>query len=373
MTEAHSTAPSGNGSGATAPKPKRPSGITSSPGFKFILLGIISLLLLLPTLLVWGVVEERSQRAQVVASEIAQGWGGPQQINGPYLVVPYAIDVTLKEVTRSETRFAIFSAETLNANAGFDVNERRKSIYSTPLYHMTMKLDGRFGPVDLSSVRARGGRPDMSGAFLAMGVSDNSGFRSKVNLALGSSSGQVLAVEPGLNGMSNAGRPPRAERQYRSRPVRKGEMSGGIHAPVPAAQLASGFVFNMDFALNGSRSVAVVPSGKDTALAVTSNWPHPGFDGRFLPENRSISEAGFEARWSVPYLARGLDAQTLGTRLPSGGSTMQINFVEPLKFYQIIARTLKYAIDFFALIFLSVFILEIGVSRSIHWVQYNLV
>ncbi|MEL6736269.1 MAG: inner membrane CreD family protein, partial [Pseudomonadota bacterium] len=77
---------------AVATKSSRVGGITSSPGFKFILLGVISLLLLLPTLLVWGVVEERSDRARVVASEIARGWGGPQQVNGPYLVVPYAVD-----------------------------------------------------------------------------------------------------------------------------------------------------------------------------------------------------------------------------------------------------------------------------------------
>ncbi|MEM1037917.1 MAG: cell envelope integrity protein CreD [Pseudomonadota bacterium] len=369
------TAPAGamgNGARTAAPlKSSRIGGITSSPGFKFILLGFISLLLLLPTLLVWGVVEERSDRARVVASEIAQGWGGPQQVNGPYLVVPYAVDVTTKDVTRSETRFAVYSAESLNANASFDVNERRKSIYSTPLYTMAMKLEGRFGPVNLSSVLARGGRPDISNAFIAMGVSDNSGFRSQVALQIDGSAAQG-ALEPGLNGLRNSGRAPQTSGRRVRLPKGAG-VGGGVYLPISQSKVRSGFAFGMEFALNGSRSVAIVPSGKDSVLSVTSNWPHPGFDGRFLPETRTITDSGFDARWSVPYLARGLDAQVFGSVLPAGGSTMQINFVEPLKFYQIIARTLKYAIAFFALIFLAVFILELGGSRSLHWIQYILV
>lgn len=61
-----------------------------------------------------------------------------------------------------------------------------------------------------------------------------------------------------------------------------------------------------------------------------------------------------------------------GTRLPLSGSLMTINLVEPVKFYQIIARTLKYSIGFISLVFLAVFIVELKGGNVVHWIQYVL-
>src|SRR6218665_2592867 len=55
-----------------------------SPGVKFIMIGVISVALLVPLLLVWGLTEERAQRARDVSNRISHGWGGDQSINGPY-------------------------------------------------------------------------------------------------------------------------------------------------------------------------------------------------------------------------------------------------------------------------------------------------
>lgn len=346
--------------------------ITATPGFKFILLGFISLLLLLPTLLVWGVVEERAQRATDVAAEISLGWGGRQLINGPYLVIPYSVSVTRNNKTEQETRFATFSAEDAAFLATFDVEERRKSIYSTPLYQSKLSIKGTFAAVSLDAITARDGKPDLNNAFIAMGIADTSGFRSDVDLKIGAGQTRALAVAPGLRGMAAPGwRATRTARPVRSRGRRTA--SGGIHALVNESEARNGFTFDMQFVLNGSRTVAFVPAAKNTQLSTTSNWPHPGFDGRFLPIQRSITDTGFEAAWSIPNLARGIDLQTLGTGLPNPSSIIQINFVEPLKFYQIISRTLKYAIAFFALIFLAVFIMELSGTHKLHWIQYILV
>ena len=46
--------------------------------------------------------------------------------------------------------------------------------------------------------------------------------------------------------------------------------------------------------------------------------------------------------------------------------------MEPLKFYQIVQRTLKYAVLVIALIFLTVFILELMDRNAFHWIQYIL-
>jgi len=50
----------------------------NSPGFKFFLICGLVLVLLIPLLLVWALVEERQQRAEGVRQEVAREWGGTQ-------------------------------------------------------------------------------------------------------------------------------------------------------------------------------------------------------------------------------------------------------------------------------------------------------
>ena len=251
---------------------KKPVGWTQSPGAKFIMVGFITVILLVPALLVWGIVDERSRRATSVANSISQGWGGQQTLNGPFLVLPYIVDKTVGDKVVQETRQAVFSAEKMSFDADVDVEERRKSIYSIPLFQGKFKMKGRFAAPDLKSIRAVSGRPDFANAFLVMGVSDNSGFRSDVLAKL--DGGKALSFEPGLGQLRNKNR------------------GGGIHLPLSNLVVGKAFDFEIDMVLNGSRSLTVVPAGKNTDLTVKSNWPHPGFDGRFLPLEADALGAG---------------------------------------------------------------------------------
>ncbi len=335
----------------------------SSPGVKFVLIGLITIALLVPAIMVWSLVEDRSRRAVEVAQSISKGWGAEQTLNGPYLVVPYTIYEQINNVTKQVTRHAILSASSLSIGGDINVEERRKSIYKTQLYHLKAKLNGQFEGADLEKVVSRGGRPQLQNAFLVLGVSDMTGFRSDVELTLNGAETQTFS--PGLNGISAiaTGSHKRSSRHQ----------SSGVHLPLDEASVKNGFAFEIALALNGSRNLTVLPAAATTKFNLRSNWPHPGFDGRFLPEQRTINEEGFEANWTIPDLARGIDKVFLSDSLPPVSSTMRVNFVEPLKFYQVTSRTLKYSIGFFSLIFLGVFILELTGKRTIHWVQYILV
>ncbi len=343
----------------------------SSPGAKFILLGVIMFALLIPTFIVWGLVEERAKRANTVAKEISQGWGGTQIINGPYLVIPYLKydKVPLSSNNNSQvtqkfvTNHAIFSPEKIDMTGKIDVQERSKSIYKTQLYHMKSGFKGRFSKIDLNRIKDEGGVPKPENAFLVIGISDTTGFRSDIRFNMnGKNAGQFL---PGLNNLGNA------MSTLRRQVVKVGQGSG-VHIPIDAKQAVAGFSFEVEMALNGSRKLAFVPAGKTTKLDLASNWPHPGFAGKFLPEARSIDEKGFSATWTIPNLARGIDDMQLSSRLPHAGTSIGVNFVEPLSFYQVTSRSLKYAIGVFSLVFLAVFVLEFSSKSSLHWIQYIL-
>lgn len=353
------------------------SGITQSPGAKFIITGIITVLLMIPALLVWGLVEERADRAETVANSIANGWGGQQVINGPYLVVPYKITVEQVErvnnvnrtIEREVVRHAIMSPDEVSTISNIEVEERKKSIYSVPLYHMKSNIKGNFEALDLSRITEIDGKPDLQNTYMVMGISDTAGFRSQVSAKIGNASATLF--KPGLKAI-NSPRATHVNQNYRVKSINVTNNSGGIHLPIKFLDAKNGFKFEMEMAINGSRLLSVIPNGKNTDLSIKSNWPHPGFKGRFLPETRTISEEGFSANWTIPNLARGIDSVTMSSALPLPAN-IQVNFVEPLKFYQVVSRTLKYAIAFFSLVFLAVFILELMGKKALHWIQYILV
>ena len=95
-----------------------------------------------------------------------------------------------------------------------------------------------------------------------------------------------------------------------------------------------------------------------------------------LPSERTVTPDGFTATWRVPYLARpapqswvlerdGYDR--FGTDMVGAG------FVEPVDFYALVERSLKYGLMFIGVTFLTVFVLETLSPHRIHIVQYCLV
>ena len=339
------------------------------PGVKFILIGLITVALLIPSMLVWGLVEERSIRAQKVSQSISKGWGGSQTINGPYLVIPYRISERVNNKMVRTLRHAIISPELLKIDGITDVEERKKSIYKTQLYHLKMSLNGRFETGYLDELKAQGASILEDAAFLGLGVSDMTGFRSDVMVAINTEApkrafsglGRLKPVQTG------------GQRHYTGSGPANLNRSGGVHLPVKVNDLETGFSFEISLALNGSRALSVIPSGKTTEYALASNWPHPGFDGTFLPETRNINFDGFTSHWTVPSLARGINGVHLGNSLPGYAVAMKVNFVEPLQFYQVVSRTLKFSIGMFSLIFLALFVLELNGKKTLHWIQYVLV
>ena len=60
-----------------------------SMGLKLLLVCALALLMAIPALFVFGILMERSSRADQVAREVGQTVGGPQTFLGPGVAVPY--------------------------------------------------------------------------------------------------------------------------------------------------------------------------------------------------------------------------------------------------------------------------------------------
>lgn len=132
--------------------------------------------------------------------------------------------------------------------------------------------------------------------------------------------------------------------------------------------------------LVGTAALALVPAAESTTWSLRSDWPHPSFGGRFLPIQREIGDAGFNARWVLSSLATSAPQEIVnpGAKKPSLASldTLAVDFVDPVNPYTLSDRAIKYGMLFVALSFAAVALAELlarGRVRRVHPVQYALV
>lgn len=154
-----------------------------------------------------------------------------------------------------------------------------------------------------------------------------------------------------------------------------GRIDGGVHAILPDPIGADGrvaFPLRFAFALNGTERLDVVPLADDNRVVFDSPWPHPQFNGDFLPHSRRIDARGFHAEWNVSSLASGAQAQ-----YRAGGDkrvdAIGLSLVEPVNLYSKVDRATKYGLLFVLLTFTGFFMLETIRQLPIHPVQYALV
>jgi inner membrane protein len=261
-----------------------------SPGFKLLIAGLVAAVLIVPLLLVYALVYDRQSQSQTAQNAINAGWGGPQVVAGPIVVVPFRTTQTQNEVIDGRPVSRVVEVERLlyispvenKVTTRIDPRERSKSIYRSVLFEADIKGNARFKlPADMPRFGVTPERLLWDRAELRMGASDARGLTKGGTLV---ADGRPLAVQPGKGPGATGGQ--------------------GFFAFLPwtgegALQVDYGF------GLRGSRSLSLVPRGGQTSWAVSSSWASPSFSGAFLPDNRNVSDKGFTAAYTVDKLALG--------------------------------------------------------------------
>jgi inner membrane protein len=147
-----------------------------------------------------------------------------------------------------------------------------------------------------------------------------------------------------------------------------GASAAGLAKPDAQFSVSSALKFS------GAQRLAVLAYGKTTHLKATGDWPSPGFDGGFLPVSRSVAASGFNAEWTVPFIARGVRAEGESESITGLEATaLGISFVEVADPYQSVNRSIKYLPLFLGLVFLTYFLFEATTRKRVHAAQYLLV
>jgi inner membrane protein len=335
--------------------------IARSPSFKFFLILFLVVLLLVPLYLASVVIEERSSRANDVRAEVGRLWGPDQRILGPFLVVPYTVRLVEtddgKRVERLVERHAIFTPELLDVSGRADARILHRSIYDVPVYAAQLKFAGRFGPARIADVEPDGVEAVRWGdAQFVLSLSGVSGLKSGAALRVDATTDIPFSPSVGI-------------------PANNLE---GVHARLAAAQGWSyspdkPFTFAVDLNFNGSIALSIAPVAKETRVSLESDWPNPSFVDEFLPSERTVTSKGFAARWNVPHLARSVpEAWSLAQAGPERFApyVFGVRFLDPVDFYTLVTRAVKYGVLFVALAFLAIFCMELVAGRRVHSVQY---
>ncbi|MEM1036879.1 MAG: cell envelope integrity protein CreD [Pseudomonadota bacterium] len=337
-----------------------------SIGLKLLLVCALALAMTIPAMLVYGVVAERSAGQQAAIADVSQIMGGSQAVLGPVLVVPYARTPDPEKPDRVVYGHAIAFADTGQADVDVEVSERKRGLYSVPVYEADIDFSARFDPGILRDAVPNDADAIWADARLYVGVSDTRGIKETFAVK---ANGRDLRMEPAAS-TNEAGR-------YRVAPTAGVRLAGGAIQGLETLEIPIDVTASMR--LSGAQRFAMGPFSRSTQMNMSSNWADPSFTGGILPDRHTAGESddGFTANWSVPYMARGIPGSganlNLGDVTNWGERDMAVNFIQEASPYQSVERALKYAAMFIGFVFLAYFLFEVTSGARAHPAQYILI
>jgi len=334
--------------------------VRRSMGVKLLVVCGLALIMTIPALFVSSLVDERTSRAADVVKEISSHVGGQQTFLGPTLAIPYSIPAK-NPADDKHGVYLVFPARA-EATMKTSTEERRRSLFKVPVFKADLKMDAAFDLAGVPAAAPYGAALDWDRAEIIVGVSDARGALADAAATI---DGKAAILVPAhiTPGMMMAG-----EQSQKTSLALFGTAAGGVVKPGAQFNVTSQLKFS------GAQRIAMLAFGKTTHLAVEGDWPSPGFDGGFLPINRTLTGRGFSAEWSVPFMARGVGAEgTDGSIRGLDATALGTSFIEVADPYQSVTRSLKYIPLFLGLVFLSYFVFEVTAARRVHPAQYLLV
>jgi len=305
-------------------------------------------------------VTERQARQQEAQEQVAQATAGPQRLSGPYLrrecteewtEVSTTEDARGKQERRNRERrdFTLRSTPaSLQVQGELKPQALERGLFKVNTYVAPLQLSARWDSLADMNPRSEQleGKVACGDLNLVLDVSDARGLRSVGLLA----QGQALSALPG----NAAG-------------------GSGLHAPLPKASASADepLVVDLRLELLGTESLNLLPAANAYQAKIGSAWPHPSFHGRFLPVDRSVTDAGFLATWRVTDLA-----STAAADLRAGKASedvLGVSLIDPISPYSLSDRALKYGFLFIALTLAAVMLAELVGRHRLHPVQYGFV
>jgi inner membrane protein len=266
-------------------------------------------LLWVASLYIREIVNDRLNNREQARQSIKQSFPGTQTIAGPFLAFVYEEKYTLEVIEGSDakpmkvlkpmvqlhTHYVL--PDKLSINNEMETRQRTRGIFKVNTFNSKVKLDGNWiMPTAQSLARLHSNStlvlPKTGTVFL--GVEDARGL-SEVAAKLDNTT-----VRPESNIKRMGGLPsvqfelPIGFETPSVELTKKIESEGSTKPSIP---------FELSFDLSGTDSIQYVPLARENKVRLTSDWPHPSFEGAALPLEKDSSGKGFTAQWNVSSLS----------------------------------------------------------------------
>lgn len=325
--------------------------------FKVGVIIFLILILMIPTSMVEGLINEREDVQSDAIEEVSSKWGNGQTISGPFITIPY--DRYVKRFNKKDSineivkikEWAHFLPEKLIINGNIVPEKRYRGIYEVVVYESNLKINGSFENIDFKKFDIDKNNVHFDKATLNIGINDLKGIEKQVSLNWNNQ-----------------------EIYFNSGTSTKEIISSGINAVIPVRKdsLVS-YEFSTEIDLKGSQYLYFTPVGKTTDVNLESNWTTPSFTGTYLPDERDVTNQGFTSNWNILHLNRNYPQAWIGSKYDIEESEFGTDLLLPVDNYKKSYRVARYAILFLALTFMTFFFVEVMRKVFIHPIQYLLV
>ncbi|WP_397363446.1 cell envelope integrity protein CreD [Olleya sp. R77988] len=334
------------------------------------MVGILTLILLIPLFFIQNLIDERSRRQEDVVQEINEKWGNEVLLYGSVLKIPYKtfsekiIRNEDSKKTYTETlesiNYAYFFPSDLNISSQVNPEEKERGIFKTAVYDSQINLKGSFSTPDFSIAEINPKYIIWDKVKLIVSTSNLKGVTT-AKLQLNKTDYDFAST---YNGKSNK-RYNQLVMHTLETKVLKGLSVNSFEKNIP---------FALDFKIKGSEQIRFIPIGKQTTATMTSNWKDASFFGEFLPFNDDkFTDAGFDAKWNILDLNRPFSQQHFGALPKLDEFAFGVNFMIPVDEYTKSERSVKYGFLVIGLTFLLFFLIQTLSKINIHPFQYLMI
>ena len=291
----------------------------------FILLAV--LVLQIPILLVNFLISEREELSAETEIEVSKQWAGVQDIYPPSLKIPYqSKEVNSKGETLLKDAVRVVEPEVAKVTGDVSVTTLHRSIYDVPVYRADLGITGHF---ELSD-------------------DDFAVYKDKLYMYI--SLGEMRGLEDNITASVNG-------REYQFELA-----DDGLRIELDPAGFAAGssIDYSIDIRTKGAKSLRFRPEAAAFNVDIRSDHPSPSFGGAFLPDERNVTDEGFEAQWTVT------EMNTFGEYDP----VYYVDLMVPVSQYQQTGRATKYSFLIILLVFAAIYLVETITRQEVNYIQY---
>ena len=273
---------------------------------------------MIPTSMVENLIHEREDVQARAIEEVSSKWGNGQTISGPFISIPF--DKYVKRYNKKDSvneiiklkEWAHFLPNELEISGNIMPEKRYRGIYEVVVYESKLKIQGNFDNINFKKLDIDKKDVHFDKATINIGINDLKGIERQITINWNNKN---ITFNSGTS--------------------TKDIISSGINAIVPIRKDSlTNYIFTTEIDLKGSQYLYFIPVGKTTDIDINSNWKTPSFTGMYLPDERTVSNDGFNSKWNILHLNRNYPQEWIGNKYNIENSSFGTDLLLPVDNYK---------------------------------------